>query len=97
MTIRNHSFLLHPLVDGLLPQVGIAETYGCVHSEWSFHSPSTSPPAVPGRRADDPCRPRSNADIENKASIRVPEKVGFKFEKFTTYRDHEVAWHVTEK
>lgn len=37
------------------------------------------------------------ADIENKASIRVLEKVGFTFEKFTTYRDHEVAWYVIEK
>ncbi len=37
------------------------------------------------------------ADIENKASIRVLEKVGFRFEKFTTYRDHEVAWYVIEK
>src|SRR5205823_10738173 len=35
------------------------------------------------------------ADIENKASIRVLEKVGFRFEKFTTYRDHKspgTAW-----
>jgi ribosomal-protein-alanine N-acetyltransferase len=33
------------------------------------------------------------ADIGNKASIHVLEKVGFRFEKFTTYRDHEVAWY----
>ena len=33
------------------------------------------------------------ADIENKASIRVLEKVGFQFEKVTTYRGHEVAWY----
>jgi RimJ/RimL family protein N-acetyltransferase len=37
------------------------------------------------------------ADIENKASIRVLEKVGFRFEQFTTYRDHDVAWYVIEK
>jgi [ribosomal protein S5]-alanine N-acetyltransferase len=37
------------------------------------------------------------ADTENKVSIRVLEKVGFTFEKFTTYRDHEVAWYVFEK
>lgn len=37
------------------------------------------------------------ADIENKASIRVLEKVGFKFEKFTTYRGHEVAWYILER
>jgi RimJ/RimL family protein N-acetyltransferase len=37
------------------------------------------------------------ADIENQASIRVLEKVGFRFEKFTTYRDHEVAWYVFGK
>jgi ribosomal-protein-alanine N-acetyltransferase len=37
------------------------------------------------------------ADIENKASIRVLEKVGFTFEKFTIYRDHQVAWYVIEK
>ena len=37
------------------------------------------------------------ADIENRASIRVLEKVGFRFEKFTTYRDHEVAWYGIEK
>jgi len=36
-------------------------------------------------------------DIENKASIRVLEKVGFTFEKFTTYRDHDVAWYFFEK
>jgi RimJ/RimL family protein N-acetyltransferase len=36
-------------------------------------------------------------DIENKASIRVLEKVGFKFEKFTTYRNHEVAWYAVDK
>lgn len=33
------------------------------------------------------------ADIENLASIRVLEKAGFTFEKFTTYRGHEVAWY----
>ncbi len=33
------------------------------------------------------------ADIQNKASIRVLEKVGFKFEKFTTYRGFDVAWY----
>lgn len=37
------------------------------------------------------------ADIDNKASIRVLEKVGFRFEKFTTYQDHEVAWYVLAK
>jgi RimJ/RimL family protein N-acetyltransferase len=37
------------------------------------------------------------ADIENKASIRVLEKVGFQFEKFTTYRGHEVAWYAIER
>ncbi len=37
------------------------------------------------------------ADVENRASIRVLEKVGFTFEKFTTYRDHAVAWFVFEK
>jgi RimJ/RimL family protein N-acetyltransferase len=36
-------------------------------------------------------------DVENKASIRVLEKVGFKFEKFTTFRGHEVAWYIIEK
>jgi RimJ/RimL family protein N-acetyltransferase len=33
------------------------------------------------------------ANIENKASIRVLEKVGFRFEKFGTYEGHEVAWY----
>ena len=37
------------------------------------------------------------ADIENKASIRVLEKIGFMFKKFTTYRDHAVAWYGFEK
>ena len=37
------------------------------------------------------------ADVENKASIRVLEKVGLQFEKFTTYHDHEVAWYGIEK
>jgi ribosomal-protein-alanine N-acetyltransferase len=37
------------------------------------------------------------ADIANKASIRVLEKVGFTFEKFTTYRGHEVAWYGAER
>jgi RimJ/RimL family protein N-acetyltransferase len=37
------------------------------------------------------------ADIENEASLRVLEKVGFKFEKFTTYRGHEVAWYAIER
>jgi [ribosomal protein S5]-alanine N-acetyltransferase len=37
------------------------------------------------------------ADIENKASIRVLEKVGFTFERFTTFRDHEVAWYALER
>jgi ribosomal-protein-alanine N-acetyltransferase len=37
------------------------------------------------------------ADIDNKASIRVLEKVGLRFEKFTTYRDHEVAWYGIER
>jgi RimJ/RimL family protein N-acetyltransferase len=37
------------------------------------------------------------ADIENKASIRVLEKVGFTFERFTTFRDHEVAWYAIER
>ncbi len=33
------------------------------------------------------------ADRENVASIRVLEKLGFTWEKFTTYRDAEVAWY----
>jgi len=37
------------------------------------------------------------ADIDNLASRRVLEKVGFTFEKFTTYRDHEVAWYVLKR
>jgi RimJ/RimL family protein N-acetyltransferase len=37
------------------------------------------------------------ADIANKASIRVLEKVGFRFERLTTYQDQEVAWYVFEK
>jgi RimJ/RimL family protein N-acetyltransferase len=37
------------------------------------------------------------ADIENKASVRVLEKVGFQFEKFTTFRNYEVAWYVLER
>jgi [ribosomal protein S5]-alanine N-acetyltransferase len=37
------------------------------------------------------------ADIENKASIRVLEKVGFRFEKLTIYREHEVAWYAIEE
>jgi RimJ/RimL family protein N-acetyltransferase len=36
-------------------------------------------------------------DLDNKASIRVLEKVGFTFEKFTTFRDHEVAWYAIER
>jgi RimJ/RimL family protein N-acetyltransferase len=32
------------------------------------------------------------ADRDNTASIRVLEKLGFCFEKFTTYRGSEVAW-----
>jgi RimJ/RimL family protein N-acetyltransferase len=35
-------------------------------------------------------------DIENKASIRVLEKVGFRFERFTTFRDFDVAWYVLD-
>lgn len=34
------------------------------------------------------------ADIENKASIRVLEKLGFRFENFTTYWGHDVARYV---
>ena len=37
------------------------------------------------------------ADIENKASIRVLEKIGFQFEKVTAYRDHQVAWYTFER
>jgi [ribosomal protein S5]-alanine N-acetyltransferase len=37
------------------------------------------------------------ADMDNKASVRVLEKVGFSFEKFTTFRDHEVAWYAIER
>jgi RimJ/RimL family protein N-acetyltransferase len=37
------------------------------------------------------------ADIGKKASIRVLEKVGFSFEKYTTYRGHEVAWYAFER
>jgi RimJ/RimL family protein N-acetyltransferase len=37
------------------------------------------------------------ADVGNTASIRVLEKVGFRFQKFTTYRDDEVAWYVLER
>ncbi|HET6882145.1 MAG TPA: GNAT family N-acetyltransferase [Pirellulales bacterium] len=33
------------------------------------------------------------ADVDNKASIRVLEKLGFKSEKFTTYLGHHVAWY----
>ena len=33
------------------------------------------------------------ADPENKASRRVLEKVGFTFEKLTTYQGHNVAWY----
>jgi RimJ/RimL family protein N-acetyltransferase len=36
------------------------------------------------------------ADIENIASIRVLENVGFQFEKFTTFRGCGVAWYVLE-
>ena len=36
------------------------------------------------------------ADIENKASIRVLEKVGFQFERFTTYGGHDVGWYSVE-
>jgi ribosomal-protein-alanine N-acetyltransferase len=35
-------------------------------------------------------------DRENKASIRVLEKIGLTFEKFTTYRGFDVAWYVKE-
>lgn len=37
------------------------------------------------------------ADIENKASIRVLEKVGFQFERCTTYGGHDVAWYAVEQ
>ena len=37
------------------------------------------------------------ADVENKASIRVLEKIGFQFERFTTYQGHAVAWYAFEK
>lgn len=36
------------------------------------------------------------ADVANTASIRVLEKVGFGFEKYTQYRGHAVAWYVFE-
>jgi hypothetical protein len=36
------------------------------------------------------------ADIDNKASSRVLEKVSFRFEKLTTFRGHEVAWYVLD-
>lgn len=36
------------------------------------------------------------ADIENKASLRVLEKVGFQFERFATYGGHDVAWFAIE-
>lgn len=34
--------------------------------------------------------------VENQASIRVLEKVGFRFEKFTSYQGYEVAWYGLE-
>jgi RimJ/RimL family protein N-acetyltransferase len=37
------------------------------------------------------------ADVENKASMRVLEKVGFTLEKLTSYRGHDVAWYVLER
>jgi len=37
------------------------------------------------------------ADAENKASIRVLEKVGFRFEKLTTEKDYQIAWYVAER
>jgi RimJ/RimL family protein N-acetyltransferase len=37
------------------------------------------------------------AEVENKASIRVLEKAGFTFERFTTYLGNEVAWYAGEK
>ncbi len=36
------------------------------------------------------------ADVANAASIRVLGKLGFRFEKYTTFREHEVAWHILE-
>jgi RimJ/RimL family protein N-acetyltransferase len=36
-------------------------------------------------------------DIENQASIRVLVKVGFTFERFTTFRGHEVAWYAARR
>jgi [ribosomal protein S5]-alanine N-acetyltransferase len=37
------------------------------------------------------------ADIENKASVRVLEKLGFRFENFTKYWGHDVARYVVER
>jgi ribosomal-protein-alanine N-acetyltransferase len=37
------------------------------------------------------------ADRDNKASIRVLEKLGFRFEKFTIYRGSDVAWYALER
>lgn len=37
------------------------------------------------------------ADVENKASRRVLEKVGMRFEKVTTDGKQEVAWYVFER
>ena len=35
-------------------------------------------------------------DKENKASVRVLEKLGFEFEEITTFWGHEVAWYVLD-
>jgi RimJ/RimL family protein N-acetyltransferase len=37
------------------------------------------------------------ADSDNKASIRVLEKVGFKFDKLARYRDWDVAWYILSR
>jgi RimJ/RimL family protein N-acetyltransferase len=37
------------------------------------------------------------AEVENRASIRVLEKVGFTFERFTNHLGNEVAWYAIEK
>jgi RimJ/RimL family protein N-acetyltransferase len=37
------------------------------------------------------------ADMENQASVRVLQKVGFTFDRFTTFRGHEVAWYAIER
>jgi len=36
-------------------------------------------------------------NVENKASVRVLDKLGFSLQKFTTYHDSPVAWYVRER